>query len=205
MNRRILFALLITCATCIFAARPNVQFGPEGVTVFDVRPGTKVAWISLTRTRVAEHTSLRIDRGVEVATPSKKAVIARPDADKSRALWVVAAIDDDIAGVVTSPRYSGSQIPIAVTSAPGSDTISITSPEIELMYVRPNGGAWFIRASDGGLGDADGRQDTLISVPLQSLERVQGNPHPPDSLHAGDMILMLDPRGNRTAVIKVGE
>ncbi len=201
--RIVVLALLIMVAICVFAGQPNVEFGPDGVTILNVQPGTKVAWVSLTRTRVANHTELRVDRGIEVATPSKKAAIARAGADKSRSIWVMAAVDEDLAGSAVAPGYSKSPSPIGVVAVAGSGTFVVISPEVELLYVRPQGGAWFISAMDGGLGDQDRVQNTTITVSLESLEKVQGNPHPPNVTEAGDLILMIDPRSHRTSVVKV--
>jgi hypothetical protein len=196
-------ALLFTIPIHLSAGKPNVEFGPDGVTFLDVQPGTRVAWISLTRTRVASHTELRIDRGIEVARPSKSAVVTRAGADQSRSIWAVASVDEDLAGTAVAPGYSVSPSPIEVNAAAGAATIAVVSPEVELMYVRPKGGAWFISATDGGVGDTDLQQNTVITISLQSLERVQGNPHPPASTAVGDVILMINPRSNRTSVMKV--
>lgn len=196
-------ALAVTLAASAFAGQPNLEFGPDEVTILDLQPGTKVAWMSLTRTRVANHALIRIDRGIEVAKPSNKAAVARVDADKSRSIWVVAAIDEDVAGSANAPRYSSSPFPIAIRAAAGSSTIHVISPAVELMYVRPKRGAWFISATDGGLGDSDGVQDTTISISLTSLETVQGNPQPPVTAAPDDLILMIDPRSNRTTVSRV--
>jgi hypothetical protein len=192
-------------AVSAFAGKPAVQFGPDGVSVLNVRPGTKIAWISLTRVREAHHTTLRIDRGIEVAQPSRKAAIARPGADRSRALWVVAAIEEDVAGNAIAPGYSISPSPIDITAPVSSATIRVVSSEVELLYVRPQGGAWFISATDGGIGDGDAVQDTVITISLESLVQTQGNPQPPSTTAAGDTILMIDPRSNRTTVVRVGQ
>jgi hypothetical protein len=196
-------ALLITIPIHLSAGKPNVEFGPSGVTFLNVQPGTKVAWMSLTRTHVASHTELRIDRGIEVAKPSRSAVVTRAGADQARSIWAVASVDEDIAGTAVVPGYSASPSSISVVATAGSGTIAVVSPEVELMYVRPKGGAWFISATDGGLGDTDLQQNTVITISLQSMERVQGNPHPPAVTAAGDVILMIDPRSNRTTVMKV--
>jgi hypothetical protein len=199
--------LLLLALTAISAsgAAPNVAFGPDGLTVLDVTPGTKVAWMSLTRSTVANHTSIRVDRGVEAAMPSNGAAIARSGAEQAHAIWVIAAIDDDVAGTAISPGYSASPSPVPVIAAADASTISVVSPEVELLYVRPQGGAWFLSATNGGIGDQDHVQDTVIKISLQSLEPAEGSPNPPATTAAGDLILVIDPRSNRTAVVKVGQ
>ena len=197
------FALLLAFVAPVYSATPNVEFSPDGVTVLNVRPGAKVEWISLTRTPVANHSRLRIDRGIAVANASRKANVIRAGADQSRSLWVVAGIDDEIAGSAIPAGYASSPIPIHAVAKVGSATITVTSPEVELMYVRPKRGAWFVSAADGGLNDLDGQHDASIVISMQNLERVEGNPHPPDASDAGDLLLMIDPRTNRIAVVKV--
>lgn len=204
--RNLLLTVLSGLALHALAQQPDIRFGPGGVTMLNVEPGTQVAWMSLTRTRSENHSVVRIDRGIQVATSARKADVARPGADQSRSLWVMAAIDrDDLAGSAISPKYSISPDPVPIAAATGSATLVVASPEIELMYVRPRRGAWFISATDGARGDVDRTPDAAITIALESFEKVQGNPHPPETIAAGDLILVIDPRSNRTAIIRVAQ
>lgn len=198
-------ALIATLALPAIGASPNAraQFDRNGVTVDGLKPGTKIVWMALTRTRAGSHSRLSVSRGVEVVTPAGNIAIGKPDADKSRSLWALAAPDEAVALTATPPGYVISARGIQATARPEAETIAVVSPAVELMLVRRQGQAWFITAVDGGGGDADKLQDTTIKVDLQSLQPLHGGAKPPRTLSEGDIVLMIDPRSNRVSTLEV--
>jgi hypothetical protein len=207
MNRRIMAAALIaTLALPAMGAGPNarVQFDRNGVTVDGMKPGTKIVWMALTRTRVGHHAELSVTRGMEIATPAGKISIGKKDADTSRSLFAFAAPDDALVTSSIPPGYVISGRPIAARAVAGAQAIVVESPALEIMLVRKQGQAWYLTAVDGGGGDADRLQDTTITVSLQSLQALKGHGQPPKSLSEGDVILMIDPRANRMSTLEVG-
>lgn len=183
------------------------SFGPTGMSISNVEPGARVVWMTLTRERVANHSKLRIQRGLEVAAANGKVVFTRTGADASHTIWLAAAIDDEesLALDATSPGYSKSTFSISTSAVANATGITVESREAEIIYVRRQVGAWFLSAMDGGLGDQDGDLNTVIAIPLQSLQPFAGNPGPPTAVAAGDIILILDPYSNRTAMRMVSE
>ena len=169
-----------------------------------MKPGTKIAWMALTRERVGNHGRLTISRGLEVATPAGNVAIGRPGVDRSRSVWVMAAIDEALTVSTIPPGYEISPFPIEAQAIAGAERITITSPSIELLYVRRHGSAWFFTASDGGPADADGEQNTRITVALESLKALHGNASPPKTVGQGDVLLMIDPVSNRSSTVEVG-
>lgn len=200
-----IITLLITIAAIAqdVASSSNVVFTPDGVTVSDLKPGTKLAWLALTRERVGHHSVLHTFRGFEIATPAGAIPIGRRGADRSRSLWLLASVDGEFATTSVPPGYSASSMPMEVVATVGATAVTIATPAVEMLYVRPRGGAWFLSAADGGTADSDSSKDTVITVSLQSLKPFQGNPHPPDAVAEGDLILMIDPFDNRMSVVKV--
>lgn len=207
MKLRIATLILpLAVATYVSAAVPSLSFGPAGVTMANLQPGTRVAWMSLTRTPAsAYHSRIELDRGIGIAEQTSLAAFPKAAADTTRSLWVVAAIEQDIAGAVASPAYKASPSAIAVTATNGANTISVVSPSVELMLVRPNVGAWYVGATDGAGNDQDDLQNTTIAISLQSLQALDEGDGPPATIANGDVILLIDPRRSRTAVVKVGE
>jgi len=204
-TRRII-TLLITIAAFAqdLASSSNVVFTPEGVTVSQLKPGTKLAWLALTRERVGHHSVLHTFRGFEIATPAGAIPIGRRGADRSRSLWLLASVDGEFATSSVPPGYSASSMPMESVAMADATAITVDAPAVELLYVRPRGGAWFLSAADGGTADADSRKDAVLTLALQSLQPFQGNPNPPASVAEGDLILMIDPLDNRMSVVKVG-
>ena len=58
-------------------------------------------------------------------------------------------------------------------------------------------------AADGSESDADGKADGWITVRLTSMRPLEGNPHPPATTAAGDLILLVEPGEMRSAAIEV--
>jgi hypothetical protein len=183
------------------------SFGPTGMSLSNVQPGARVAWMSLTRERVASHSRLQIQRGLAVADTHGRIGIPRPGVDSSHSIWLAAAIDDEegLAFDATSPGYSKSASSIGTGAVVDATGITVESREAEIIYVRRQVGAWFLSAMDGGLGDQDGDQNAVITISLQSLQPFAGNPGPPTVVAEGDVILILDPYSNRAAMQMVSE
>jgi hypothetical protein len=204
----LLFVLLARpVAAAELPSNTSPSFGSTGMSLSDVQPGARVAWMTLTRERVAYHSKLRIQRGLEVADASGTVAIAQPGVDESRSLWLAAAIDDTagLALDAASPGYAKSVSPIHTVAAVGATGITIESRQVEIIYVRRNVGAWFLSAMDGELGDQDDNRNAVITISMQSLEPFEGNPSPPASVAAGDIILILDPYNNRTSMLTVSQ
>lgn len=205
ISRTVMVAALALCAVQLRADAPELTFGSSEVTFANVAAGTRVAWISVTRIPEDHHSLVTVERGVEVGQGRQKAKVSRADADTTRSLWLVAAIDEDVAGAAVSPAYVASATPIEVTAISGASTISVISPEVELLYVRPNVGAWCTSARDGARNDQDEERNAVIVVDLQSLTALGGDEELPETIEEGDTILILDPRASRTTVVQVSE
>lgn len=119
-GKSVLLLLALTAIPAIaadLASNANASFGPMGMSLSEVEPGARVAWMTLTRERVANHSRLRIRRGLEVADQDGTVAIAQAGADESRSIWLAAAIDDTegLALDSTSPGYSKSTSSIDLT------------------------------------------------------------------------------------------
>jgi hypothetical protein len=181
---------------------PTVKFGRDGVTIGDVTPGTPIAWVALIREQVEHIHRIRVLRGYGPAAQAQMK-IAHDGADSARGIWVVADVGTGAAVAALSPTMKASARPIAVHAIAGETTVSFDSAAVEVLYVRPRHGAWTFKVADGGGRDSDGVQNGAIVMPVASLVPLKGNPHPPEIVFAGDVLLIIDPRGLRTAVLEV--
>jgi hypothetical protein len=205
-----LLLLALTAFSGAAAELPSntpASFGPTGVSLSDVAPGARVAWMTLTRERVANHARLRIQRGLEVADSGGTVAIAQVGAYESPSICLATAVDGAESRTlnVASPGFEKSVSSINAVALAGATGITVESRQVEIIYVRRQVGAWFIAAMDGGLGDQDGDQNAVITIPLQSLQPFDGNPSAPTSVATGDIILILDPYSNRTSMRTVSE
>jgi len=182
----------------------NVQFGRQGVTVRDLKPGTKVAWMAMIRTPKRYHTSVRILRGFGPVTPNSTFEMALENADSTRGMWAIADVDNGAAVHAASPKMITSHRSIPMRAVPGAEKVEIDSAAVEVLYVRPHGGgAWKFAVADGGGLDADGQPNGTIVMNLSSMQSMKGNPHAPATVQKGDLIVVIDPRGFRTATLEV--
>jgi hypothetical protein len=205
---RLFTVLLLTLLTILAApaiadpAGPQATFGKKGVAITGLTPGAHVAWIGLIAEPRGYHTRLRLTRGF---APAAQSAIEIPehDADVSRSLWVIADVGNGKGLPARSPQARFSQRPIQIDARVGASTVAIQSGAIELLYVRPPAQAWYLSVSDGADLDADHAQNGVIVVPLSMMTAYRGNPHPPSTAAAGDVILVIDPWRRRTATIQV--
>jgi hypothetical protein len=202
MLLRITLSILLTAAAAA-ADGPEITFTGEGVTFGGFAPGRKIAWIAITREKSGSHGSVRLSSGIEPVRPNGAAVVSAHDADKKHAIWAAVEIETGAALRRATSRDSVSSEAIAITADPQSTSMLVGSSRAAILWVRPNAGAWNISAYDGGAYDADGLVDGTITVDLQSMWRTHGNPHPPATLSAGDVILVIDPAEMRSASMEV--
>ena len=203
-----LIVLLCAMTTEAFAAgKPEfkVDFRREGLTVHGLRPGTKVAWMAMVREPRGYHTRVRILRGYGPATPNSTYSMALDNADSTRGIWLIADVDAGTGVQAASPVMITSDRAIDVRATNGASTVEIDSGAVEVLYVRPRGGAWTFNVADGGGLDGDRVPNGTIVMPLASLRPLKGNPHAPAAVAAGDLILIIDPRSVRTASVEVGQ
>lgn len=190
-------------ASPILTAAPRLSFTRQGVTVEGLRPGTKVAWMAMIREPRGYHTRVRIVSGFEPATPHSSFAVAMENADTVRGIWTIADVSEGAGIHEPSPGTAISPRRIAVEARVGRQSVRIDSAAIEVLYVRPKRAAWRYAVADGGGLDGDAIMNGSIVMPLASLRPLKGNPPAPDRVEEGDFLLLIDPRGMRTAKIEV--
>jgi hypothetical protein len=158
----------------------------------------------LVRDRVDHHVRVRVHRGVTRADASGRAEITHAAAGARRALWAFGALDSSDAILAAAPEYVTDGAAIETAAPLGATSLRIVSPEVYVLYVRPPAGAWYYDATDGSRIDGDGTQNGTVQVPLSSLERLEQGPKPPpERVESGDYVLIIDPRGVRSAKVVV--
>lgn len=206
MRRKIAIMLLLAVVVGIAINASEVKFGKDGLTVAGLRPGTRIAWLALTRERIDNHGRLTVSRGIGVATPAGVVSIGRDKADTSRSIWAFATTDDsDLAIATVSPAYSATSRSIDVVAKPGDGRFTVVAPSVEIVYVGRRNGVWYATAADGGSMDADQSSDASITFSLDSLQHMFGPAKPPARISAGDVILIIDTRSNRKRAYEVGK
>jgi len=199
---------LVCAAIVAVTSQASLHFdfagGPPSVR--GLARGTKIAWMGMLRERAGGRSRMTVLRGVEPVTPDGHLTVGRTDRDFSRSIWLVAELDGPAVLQGGAPGYPAARDSIAVRAVNGEAVITVHSPSIHLTCVRrKGGGVWMFAASDGSSVDADGLQDGTIVIRLDALVPYRGNPNPPATLLAGDLLLLLDPKGNRATAREVSE
>jgi hypothetical protein len=203
--KKAIVSLLVAATTALAALAdpPTILFTPGGVSLGGIAPGTKVAWLGMIRERVDNHTRVRFERGYGPATPAGKIEIAEKGASTAQAIWLVADASSGLARRSAAPGFVHSSADISIRAESGDRSIAIESAVVELLYVRPKKGAWSFGTGDGSDLDADAAANGVVTMLLSDLRDLQGNPHPPEQVKEGDLILVIDPYRIRTSQLVV--
>lgn len=201
---RIIAAVLVVSliAFTAGASSPQISFDLEGVLIQGVRPGSKVAWISIGRRHVDHFGELNIRRGISPANAGSLTV-KQQNASSESTLWIVASVEDGAIVRAGAAGYEPSAVPLLIAGAPDQPAFTIVAPAVELILLRPKAGAWSFSAVDGGAGDADGRENGAIVVRTVSMTAFRGNDDPPATLMPGDVILAVDVQSMRVGTLEV--
>jgi hypothetical protein len=195
MKKLISIGLIATALFAVAAgAAPKIEFGQSGVRALGFKPGTRVAWMALVRKNHEYHKENIVVRGLEVATGNGSVDLDRDSqawTPGTHAIWTVADVDGATGSRATSPTFRHSQRPIVIRHT--ETTIEIEAPVVELMYVRGRSGVWSLGAGDGSLLDEDRQRNGIIVISLATLQPYKGNPHPPERVAPGDLVLVIDP------------
>lgn len=205
MKPRFFIAVTVMAALSAFGDPPTITFTAGGVTLAAVKPGTKLVWLGMIREPEGSQARVRFVRGLETATPAGKIEIGEAAANQAQAIWVVADVSSGDARRSAAPNFVHSPSEIVIDARPGATSIDIESAMVELVYVRPRGGggAWSFGTGDGSLLDGDHENNGTIRLSLSSLKGFQGNPHPPEQVQEGDVILAIDPVRIRSSQLAV--
>jgi hypothetical protein len=197
------FCFVLIAAASASLAEPVLTFTDEGIIVGGVEPGAQLAWIGMIRDTSEDTPRVKIVRGIRPASPDGKVTIESPGADRAAAVWAVADLGRGAGKRSGAPGYSHTAREIRMRAVAGQPTFEISSAAAEVLYVRPRRGAWTFFAGDGAGIDADGRLDGIVTVNLATMDPFEGNPHPPETVQAGDIILAIDPYDIRVSQLEV--
>lgn len=203
LYRAVLMLLMIATSLVAAGAPPSVAFTAGDVTLHDVQPGTRVAWMAMLIDRDHYRDRVKVLRGIDVVTPGRSMKVAPADAKPDHGIWAFADVDGDLTVTAVAPEFVASTRSIDVTAAEGAPSLAMNGARAELLYVR-KGSAWKFSAADGGPMDSDNMANGRIAIALSAMENVQGNRPAPSTIERGDVILLIDFTTRRTATVTVG-
>lgn len=128
-----------------------------------------------------------------------------------RSVWIAIDIDSGRYSVATPPDFQlpPTTFPAHLLKHEADGIIGLFENEqltAEMLVVRPKEGAWRLRATEGGSGDADRTHNGKLSLAAGDATPVRGTSSPaPKRLKSGDVIAMIDPRRLDTVITEIGK
>jgi hypothetical protein len=117
-----------------------------------------------------------------------------------KSVWAVADVATGALAIAAPPGFVLQEIPFPgngfAAGAPGRvNRLRHELSALDLLMVRPDVGAWRLRAHDTGARDRDGEDDDRVLTDLDDLEPFDpGGPEPPERYARDDVLVVLDPR-----------
>lgn len=190
VNRSILAAVALLAFPC--AAAPIITFQANRIDVTNLTPGATVALMGVQQEADPDHLKTRTfeapltddDRDGVVHFDVRTGV-------KATSIWVVA----EIGGGITAASPNGDHL---LTDLPGSalrspESIAIRGDLLEVLYFRPQVGAWRQTVVDSGAKDVDGQPDGAATISFTQLNAVGDAPPSPGRYAPGDVLIAINP------------
>lgn len=206
MKNLTLSLLLVLTAPEVLGASLKISFEGTSARVSNLSPARPVVLFAVSREfRTGEVTVVPRAR-IQVSDAKGEAVL-----DFGRAVspfTIFAAIELDSGNFAVEEGSSGKSIVTdAVLLRRGKkdkfNELILGGSYLEVLVVRPLGGAWRGAFGDGAPGDKSPRQDGAIAFELETLQAVLvPGPPPPDELNATDVVIIVDPRSMRYIALK---
>jgi hypothetical protein len=199
----ILIVLLSTIGGPAVAAQDmSLHISDGDLVISEATPGASVLWLGVARerpewtTRVVRRHGLVVDDDGDGAV---QATLGMPAAPHSVWLAVDLATGDWASWLPDG--FSDRQVELPpdalVHSAEDGQarSMAIVGRSADVILVRPDVGAWWLRAADGGPGDGNRAIDGTIRPSFGQMQPIQGSPAAPEAVADGDLIIVIDPRG----------
>lgn len=198
-----LFVLLAPAAV----AAPEMHFDGNRIAISGVTPKGSVYAYGLSREAMGTYSNV-VPREILLHDADGDGIVVWTlERDiPLRSIWLAVDMASGAPAVATTPGYTATRIALSERNVKQDLTrLAFDADLIELVVVRPGGGAW--RALAGRNGPADLNTDPdQTTVALESLEPKAGtSAAAPRSLRRGDVVLILDPSRAAYGLITIGE
>lgn len=141
---------------------------------------------------------------VETDTDADGEVTFSPKRIPANSLWVVVDVESGVYKAASRGGVLPEALPIADTVwQAGTQTLNSGVAYLEALVVRPQVGAWVLRATDGGPRDDDESQDGAVNMRLSDMDRLVGDQNAPTSASLQDVLVLVDPQTLRYIVKEV--
>jgi hypothetical protein len=207
-----LYLCSLLAAAPLFAADFTLGMRGESIVAQHATPDGDVAFFSET---VSATTYRPAYYHAALAMPSDgtgEATYSTSHAKDKTAVWVAVDVQSGAVATVSGDGTTPVPFPLADSMQVRDTSGSIAKLQLpfivgDLLIVRPGEGAWHATGMDGGPADDDHARNGRLSFSLDTLVsfKNKNNSKPPHALKKGDVIVAIEARTLRYAVLRVKE
>lgn len=179
----------------------GLTFGETTVTVTGVSPGAEVILYTISR-RSASGVGIVEDATYRLSDEDADgAVVLELDGEVPfRSLWIAVDMKSG-ASAIEQAAIGVREVDFAERGRLQGAGLQYRLDHFYVFLARAPLGAWKIRTGDGGSRDHDGQPDGWATVHPATMNPLVDSPPPPGALAAQDLIVVIDPRRMRYAVV----
>lgn len=200
-HRFVFFVSIIAVAVCAQGSGKDAKapltlvFSSDTVTVSGAGRGHQVVVFGLGIGNLGRYALLTRDVETPTDTDGDGIVTVTPRQLPYRSLWIAVDMEDGRYGVA-SPAGALPKLlePSSGTWRSDLRELEVSRRFLEVLLVRPRGGAWTLRTTEGGPKDADGRRNGLLRIRLDRMQRLTDDSNGPPVALPKDLLVVVDPQ-----------
>lgn len=180
------------------SAAPELAFETHALVASGLAPGAEVVFHGVGREHQAYFWRLVQTREPVMADATGTARLELPEEDRvpPRSLWTVVDPATGELAIGSPPGFTPEEIPFPARGLGESEagawrTLRTDFQAMEILYVRPGSGAWYLVAVEGSASDDDLQEDSTLTVRLEDAEVLWGSEPAPRGLAPGDLVVAV--------------
>lgn len=186
---------------------PSLVITGPTVSVDGATPGGAVLFFAVERVAVPHRISTHHIEEIVVDTSSTGHVVLTKAPAATAAIWCAIDLTTGRSIIGTPSAFEKRTLPaqsysMKKTPAGVIDRIGVGRSLVEVVLVRPGGGAWTATVGDGTPSDADGVVNGRVECRINQMRPLGTSGPPPDTLLPSDTVLVIDPARMTSAVIE---
>lgn len=176
---------------------PELVFEPEAVVARGLSPGAEVIFHGVTREHGGFFWRVVQTREVVLTDALGEARLELPAGEVGPlSVWTVVDPATGDFSLGTPAGSTAREVPfpadgLARTEAGLWWALRTRYERLEVLYVRPGEGAWWLTAIDGGSGDDDRREDSSLRASLEEARPLWGAEAPSPGFRPGDVVVAV--------------
>jgi hypothetical protein len=203
-------------AAAVLSAQPTLTFDGSEIRWAGGSSGGEVAWFSVERVPLGYHQRVVIQREVTVADAEGLARWVQPEEPSRGSVWVAVDLDSGELALAAPPGgvLRTQLLPVDAFEADGSQELTavryaghVVAEALLVRTARSETGAevWGLRANDGGVSDADGKHDGVVTLSAASLQPVEEDGETAGAFQPGDVLVLIDPDRLQVSTVQLEE